>query len=239
MKYLTIEKQCDPSASRNSNNDTPIHLASLNGHLEVVRFFISELNCNPNITGRHDETPLHSAASHGHLHIVKYLIEEQNCNLSCKDEDDDTPLHAASRNGHLDVVKYLVLEKNCNPRVHRNIDSNTPVELALFNGHMEVVRFFISKFNRYPKFPRKYWRTSLHPAANHGLFKEEQSCKPSCLAEMETFQFFMGNFYLAKSKDSCINNMSDYRLQSLRGCTPRSFRGGATHAMLWNMAAQS
>lgn len=74
-------------------NDTPIHLASLTGHLKIVMFFISDLKCDPNIPGDNNCTPLHKAASEDRLGVVKYLIEEQHCDPLCTDMYSNTPLH--------------------------------------------------------------------------------------------------------------------------------------------------
>ena len=80
------------------NNDTALHLAVMKGHLYLVQFFTSDLNCDPNIPGgQYGRTSLHYAARFGHLHIVKYLIDEQGCNPSCLDEYMNTPLYCLKR----------------------------------------------------------------------------------------------------------------------------------------------
>ena len=39
VKYLTQEMKINPSF-RDSSNNTPLHYAALNGHIDVVDFFI-------------------------------------------------------------------------------------------------------------------------------------------------------------------------------------------------------
>lgn len=96
--------------SRNADNDTALHLAVECGHLNIVKFFISNLNCNPNVPeGRCGGTPLHRAAEFGHLHIVKYLTDKQGCNPSCLDDLKSTPLHHAAARGHVDIVEFLTV----------------------------------------------------------------------------------------------------------------------------------
>ena len=75
LSGLTLEMQCDPTSS-NAYYSIALHLAVVEGDLDITRFFISDQNCDPNIPGQHGRTPLHCAAEYGHLHIVKYLIEE-------------------------------------------------------------------------------------------------------------------------------------------------------------------
>ena len=63
-----------------------LHFAASNGHLNIVMFFISELNCDPaNTPGERDRQALHFAVKNGHLPIVKYLIEDQHCDSTCQD----------------------------------------------------------------------------------------------------------------------------------------------------------
>jgi len=45
------------SISRTIHNDTPLHLAVLEGHMQVLSFFIDELKCPPDIIGQCEMTP--------------------------------------------------------------------------------------------------------------------------------------------------------------------------------------
>ena len=89
VKFLTGEiekykpmKDLMPSLTTKEKN-TPLHFAALNGHIDIVRFFITDLKCCPNIPGFCGRHPLHDAAEKGHLHIIKYLIDEQACDPLC------------------------------------------------------------------------------------------------------------------------------------------------------------
>ena len=42
--------KCD-SNSTNADNITAVHLAVTKGHLDMLRLFISDLNCDPNVPG--------------------------------------------------------------------------------------------------------------------------------------------------------------------------------------------
>ena len=66
--------------TKDSDGNTPLHFAALDGQYETVKFCISELNCDPNTPGQWGMTPLHIAAEGGSLETVKWLIEEQQCN---------------------------------------------------------------------------------------------------------------------------------------------------------------
>ena len=72
----------------------PLHYAASNGHLEVVKYFIIELHCDPMVREtEYGHTPLHFACCCGHLNIAQYLIREEHCNPSCENNDGKTPLH--------------------------------------------------------------------------------------------------------------------------------------------------
>ena len=113
--------------------------AALFGQLKIVKYFITELNCDPNIvmTGEHHGRPtkcggriaLHNAAQKGHLHVVKFLIEDQHCDPSHCDYKKVTPLHMAAQSGHLAVVQYLTLEQHCDP-LCTSKNNNTPLHHA-------------------------------------------------------------------------------------------------------------
>ena len=47
------------NGSTTRENNTPLHIAALKGHIDIVRFFITDLKCSPNIPGFHGRHPLH------------------------------------------------------------------------------------------------------------------------------------------------------------------------------------
>ena len=117
----------------------------MTGQLDIVRFFISDQKCDPNIPGgQHGGTPLHYAAEFGQLHIVQYLTNKHGCNPSCLDKNNSTPLNLAAIRGHMDIVKFLTLEKHCDP-MSQDIYGNTALHHAVLNGQLEIVKFLIEK----------------------------------------------------------------------------------------------
>ena len=111
--------------------------------MELVKFFISDLNCDPNILDEYNCTPLHTAACGGHVHIMRYLVEVCRCDPSSHvDVRGNTVLHYASLSGSLEAVQYLTLERMCDPTNDRNIDGNTPVHIAVIGGFLHIVIFY-------------------------------------------------------------------------------------------------
>ena len=69
----------------------PLHYAAYNGHLEVVKYFVIELLCDPMDRNKY------GMLANGHLNIAQYLIREEHCNPSCENNNGYTPLHYACR----------------------------------------------------------------------------------------------------------------------------------------------
>ena len=105
VKYLAVEKQCDPT-SRDTFN-TALHIAAEKGRVEVMKFLISQLNCDANSPGYCDGLPLHFATHGGCLPLVKYLVEELRCSPNALDNFDFTPIMRAVHSS-LPCVQYFV-----------------------------------------------------------------------------------------------------------------------------------
>ena len=67
---------------------TPLHLAAVNGHLDVVQYLV-EQGANKEATDDCNKTPLFVAAKGGHLEVVQYLVE-QGVNKDATDADTRT-----------------------------------------------------------------------------------------------------------------------------------------------------
>ena len=72
VKFLTLEKKCDPML-KNCDNNTALHSAVYGGHLQVVSFFIEKMKCPPDIMGHRNRTPLQMAIEGHHPEISQYL----------------------------------------------------------------------------------------------------------------------------------------------------------------------
>ena len=114
---------------------TPLHLAAMNGNLEVVRSFMA----NDFVNSERQKTVLYGAVFGGNLDMCKLLIEEYKVDVNLSDINGVTPLHIASYFGHLEVCKFLckhVMDKN-------TLDNNgkTPLDLAFSERKWEITGF--------------------------------------------------------------------------------------------------
>ena len=62
--------------------DSPLHLATLHGHLDIARYLIEEAGVDPRLRNARGMSSLDLAACNGHLEIVRYLIEERGMDPS-------------------------------------------------------------------------------------------------------------------------------------------------------------
>ena len=84
---------------------TPLHLAVLHKHLEVVTLLLNE-GARVNARTTAGVTPLHFAAQTGNLPMVELLLAHK-ANLRAIDSKGWTPLDRAEKWRHPDVANYL------------------------------------------------------------------------------------------------------------------------------------
>jgi len=125
-------------SSKGSIGWTPLHLAAVNGHKDVVEFLIAkgaDMNARITVGMNTGCTPLHKAASAGQKDIVEILIAN-GADVNAVANDGETPLHEAATWGHKDVVELLVV-KGADLK-SRNNYGTTPLRKAAMFGQKEI-----------------------------------------------------------------------------------------------------
>ena len=90
-----------------------LHKACENGFVDIVRYLVSELGCDPASPDNDGDLPIHIACVGGQLNVVKYLITNNYCSPDNKGKWGRTPLHHACDKGHMNIVQYLISESGC------------------------------------------------------------------------------------------------------------------------------
>ncbi|EHA57488.1 hypothetical protein MCOR27_004631 [Pyricularia oryzae] len=103
--------------ARDEGKSTCMHMATGNGHLEIVKYLIG-------------------------LFAKRPATERQEY-LDAANEYGNTGLHWASLGGHLEVVKVLV-DAGASPAL-ANDKNYVPLDLASFNDHVKVVDYFLEQ----------------------------------------------------------------------------------------------
>ena len=88
---------------RNAQDESPLMLAALRGHLELVKKLV-ERDADVNKTGW---TPLHYAATGGHVEVIRLLLEH-HAYIDAESPNGSTPLMVASMYGSSDAVRLLL-----------------------------------------------------------------------------------------------------------------------------------
>lgn len=112
---LIIEKLKEQDKSwlideKKEDGFSPIHLACLNNHCEVVRALVHQGKCNINIQNLSQQTALHLAIDRQHFEVIKLLLDAK-CEVNVQNKEGDNPLHCLIRNYNLSHLKQYVSEK--------------------------------------------------------------------------------------------------------------------------------
>lgn len=122
----------------NYDGNTPLHLAALNGHLELFVFLLEQMRCEDaklskafsKLKNKLGTTPFLLAARGGHVHLVRYMVEELGCDPNKqRAANGNTALHQAAYYGHLHLIEYLSNQPGFDANVV-NVRGNAPLHLA-------------------------------------------------------------------------------------------------------------
>ncbi|MDU8913437.1 ankyrin repeat domain-containing protein [Aestuariicoccus sp. MJ-SS9] len=136
-----LEGGADPNEA--DKFGTPLHLAAMNGHTEVVRMLAdggADLEASSGILGR----PLHVATNRNRADVIAALIE-YGAEVDALDKDNRTPLHIAAKNGNEQSAKLLI-DAGADVNFIRvgqgsnayKLGEQTPLHVAIHDKHLEV-----------------------------------------------------------------------------------------------------
>ncbi|KAL7219375.1 hypothetical protein ACSBR2_012442 [Camellia fascicularis] len=132
--YL-LGRQSSGAIARDNNGLLPIHLASIKGHIDVVRALLQYWPDSRELLNRHGQNILHVAAKRRGHNMVSYILQTPEREKLYKHEGDkhgNTPLHLATMDWH-PKIKSALEPRNSNlgvdtgpPRVDTCLPSFSP-----------------------------------------------------------------------------------------------------------------
>jgi len=161
VRAILAEKP-DVLESRNERNLTPLILASLQGHTEIVRCLL-EKGADLNATDNEGSNVLHNAAAGGHDDIMA-LFFARGMDVNAKDNRGMTALHFACSRGFLPSARFLISE-GADVHAEEN-NGRTSLFFAAASGNLDLCRLLIENGahadvqNRFARTPLTYaiWR---------------------------------------------------------------------------------
>ncbi|HWP12695.1 MAG TPA: ankyrin repeat domain-containing protein [Ramlibacter sp.] len=126
---------------RTPQDESPLMMAALKGHLELARKLIGR-DADVNKTGW---TPLHYAATNGHVAIIELLLE-RHAYIDAESPNGTTPLMMAAHYGSTAAVKVL-LDAGADPKL-RNQLGLSAIDFANRAGRRdsaELIAAFVRK----------------------------------------------------------------------------------------------
>jgi ankyrin repeat protein len=130
-----------------SNGQTPLWMASSNGHAAVVAALLAHKATDVN-QARTDtgSTPLYMASQKGHAAVVEALLAHEATEVNqARTNTGSTPLFVASQQGHAAVVKALLAHEATEVNQARTDNGSTPLFQASQHGHAAVVAALIKR----------------------------------------------------------------------------------------------
>ena len=123
--------------TEDSFKQTSLHLASKNGHLEVVDLLLQQKRIDVNHQDDKKMTALHYSALFANDTDITELLLQNGAHVNCRDNQELTPLH---RTSNKDVV-MLLLQHGAKNELEKK--SFTPLHLASQDGETEIAKLLL------------------------------------------------------------------------------------------------
>ena len=131
-----LKEKADPNVC-DKNDNSPLMVASKEGHVQIVTKLLLQENTDFNKRGQFRRTALWYACNIGKEVVVDALLEAKADQNVC-DEDDNSPLIVATQKGHFQIVTKLLQRENTDFN-KRGQFGRTALWHACQNGKEDVV----------------------------------------------------------------------------------------------------
>ncbi|XP_063396320.1 kinase D-interacting substrate of 220 kDa B-like [Mytilus trossulus] len=144
---------------------TPLHVASHEGHTNIVELLLNHgakaVVNNGTFSG---SRPLHFASHENHIDIVKILLDN-GAHVNDSNKNGSTPLHLASYNNLTEIAEFLI--KNGADINRGKSDKRTPLHVGCRAGNQEIVSL-LCRYKALVDQPDKHGQVPLFYAEENG-----------------------------------------------------------------------
>ena len=171
---------------RDSDLNTPLHIALQYNCTSVAKYFINAPECDVEVKNKFNNRPLHLACVSGNIDIVRHLVVDKHCNINVKGIRGSTPLHIACGKGHFEIVQFLTDQPQCNIDAEDDIN-NRPLHLVCISGNIDIVRHLVVDKHCDINVKGIRGSTPLHIVCGRGHFEIVQllTDQPQCNIDAE------------------------------------------------------
>ena len=96
---------------KTSNETNCLHIAALEGHLKLCKYFLEIHNFDVNMKDNEGWTSLHKSAKNGSFNVFSYILGNGS-EIYCKTNDMKNVLHISAENGHVDICEFVLKHFN-------------------------------------------------------------------------------------------------------------------------------
>ena len=151
-----------------SEGETPLHVACIHGHLDIVQYLVNDRGCSVAVPNSRavGATPLEVAWANKHWEVVEFLLKAiqgkelfaevglapttmtqlQEAAKYCYVMYGNEALHQACIHGYLETVKFLT----CSDYMSQTVSSHgtTPLQVAWENKHWKVASYLLQAMRK-------------------------------------------------------------------------------------------
>ncbi|CAL1263953.1 unnamed protein product [Larinioides sclopetarius] len=207
------------------NLQNAFHIASLNGRLAIVEYFIQELNAPINTRDINGRTPLHLACINGHKDVVTRLLIH-GAKTTSKDIFGKAALHYAVLQNHIEIVGNLFIKEE-DAIKNKTFLGVSALHLASQMGHFDLVVTLLKKTNVNLRSDFHY--VPLHYAARGGhadivkhLIEKGAEVNAKCLNGATPIQLAVGKDHY-EVVEILLQHGAKINAAASNSCTPTSF----------------
>ena len=128
---------------KTKNGENCLHLAALNGHLNLCKTLIEKHKFDVNSDSNNGWTALHYSANCGSYELVS-LFAKEGIDIHMKTKNGESCLHIAALNGHLNLCKTLIKKHDFDINAADN-DGWTALHYSARSGCYQLVSLFANK----------------------------------------------------------------------------------------------